>query len=77
MSPAKYSLYELLTMVIERVPWASEQIRLDLLDTVRIAEANNVFGVVADIHNCQHENQGWKWSGQATRLWCNDCGRWM
>ena len=64
---AGYSLYDLLRTLIERVGWQDEQEKKVALQSVTEAEEMNIFGNLAAMMACPHDN--------VQRGRCTECGR--
>lgn len=79
--PPRYTIYELLEALVERTGWQSEAQKLDMLDVVTAAKANNALGVIGTMMACSHHNTsekrimtGHSQYSQLSRV-CDDCGR--
>lgn len=81
--PTKYTLYEVLEMMIERTSWNSEQTKLDALETVRAAKANNALGIITQMLACNHPEEERQakvipgYYSRLTQVYCGLCGRIM
>lgn len=79
MAEPKYTIYELLMMLVERTGWQSEQIKLDLMDVVREAEKYNAIGVIGKMMACKHENIEYRLEANGSYMRqtvvCTGCGR--
>lgn len=81
-NPPKYTVYELLEMLVERTGWPSERIKLDLLDVVYRAREMNALGVLGVMLSCQHPEEAKVETSTGsyyarTIIVCDDCKRVM
>jgi len=83
MEAPKYTIYELLEAMVERIGWQSEAQKLDMLAVVYAAKEVNAVGVIGTMMACPHNDtqvQIKKVSYSSypqTVVVCVDCGRTM
>lgn len=82
----KYTIYEALEQMVERIGWSSEQQKLDVLDALRAVSRNNGLGVMSTYMACEHPQSEWQRISTSTGGWqsavrtemrCGLCGRKM
>jgi len=68
--PAAYSLYDVLRTLVERTSWPSEEEKRLAIASVDQAERARVFGDMAAMLACPHEEEARTLGGR-----CDDCGK--
>lgn len=73
---ASHNIYEILTILVERVAWHNETEKGAVLESIAEMQRVALFGNMATLIECPHDNvtqtPGWRALGQAI---CHDCGR--
>lgn len=73
----KYTIYEVLEILVERANLPSEQQKLDMLTTIRTVQEVGGFGVMATLKACIHpeEYRQTMYLNRVPVEVCGDCGR--
>lgn len=74
MANAGYDLYTLLDTIIDRLSWPSETERIAAHDSVQAYRDVSLFGNMATLIQCSHDNIVTRYNAPAR---CLDCGRLM
>lgn len=70
---AAYTIYELLTTLIQRVGWPTEQEKVAALESVEHYRSVSLFGNMATLIECPHDRVTSAYSRNGTINICVDC----